>query len=265
VTPITRHCQWLGLWLAWASTGMPAWAQDTPAPPLAEDSPFVPLPLYSDGPDDGFLVSPGGIGNLPAPRQTVQSQLEGEFGVQVNGKLSVPTSAVRSWDEPLPDAAWTTEEGWRWELPGPISFFGQLGANGSILTDQEMAIFGKTGVLWKLPTFFWGEYQLRGGPTVTCTDPLRPVVSDRRSELFVQLDCKWPLPWQMKLEYQGYAVPALLSTPTDRLNQDLRLAFPLGDSGSLKLGAKHNLEYPAEVAPIWINQMELYVGLSLTR
>lgn len=210
-----------------------------------------------------FQVSP-----VPAGRQSHQTKLAGPWGLALTGSMSVPQPDV-SWDQPLQDTSWNTEESWKWPLNSQLTVYGQVGANGDAWVDQQRQVVGKTGVAWKLPTFLSGDCQLRGGPTLTCTDSLLQTGFDNKSEWWVELQCQWPVPlpvpWPVKLEYQGSAMPTLNAPVPERVAQDVRMAFPLGDSGQLKLGAKHNWEYSPDQVKSWLEQMQLYVGLTLKR
>jgi hypothetical protein len=82
--------------------------------------------------------------------------------------------------------------------------------------------------------------------------------------LFLEVLAKYPLPLpgQVGLEYQGEAVPALGTVGNQRINQDLRLAIPVGDSGVLKLGAKHQWD-DGGAARSWKDGMQVYLGLEV--
>ena len=108
------------------------------------------------------------------------------------------------------------------------------------------------------------ELTLRGGPSVTYADPLRPERTKERSEWLLEVQARWPILAGIGLEYQGTAAPAL--TPLDKswVNHDVRLAFPVGNTGKLRLGAKQRWEGVGEQrsAP---EGPQLYLGLELVR
>jgi hypothetical protein len=60
----------------------------------------------------------------------------------------------------------------------------------------------------------------------------------------------------------GAAVPALNAIDSHRVNQELRFAIPVGDSGLLKVGAKHQWD---ETAPRrdWRTGMQVFLGLEV--
>jgi hypothetical protein len=194
------------------------------------------------------------------PGQSLRRQTDGLFG-SVTAQVSWrDPRALR--EEPALDSPWKSDHNWQLSLAGPVFVFGQFGAAQDPVTTDEMKLQGKTGVGCKIPVPFGIEVQLRGGPAVKYSDPLAPGGTGEHSELFVEVQCRCPLPGQLGLEYQGSAVPALTPLERDRINQDLGLALPVGDGGKLRLGAKHQWESTPTPKP-WRDGMQLYVGFEL--
>jgi hypothetical protein len=200
-------------------------------------------------------------GELLPPGWAVRKQTEGLFG---------SVTAQVSWRDPHDllaaptlDSPWKTDQNWQLSLAGPVFVFGQFGAAPDPVTNDELKLQGKTGVGCKVPVPFGIEVQLRGGRSLTYNDPLGSDHGER-SKVFVELQCRCPLPGQLGLEYQGSAVPALTPAERDRINQDLGLALPVGDAGKLRLGAKHQWEsVPTTTRSSWLDGMQLYVGFEL--
>jgi hypothetical protein len=194
---------------------------------------------------------------LLPPGRSLRKQTEGPLG---------SVTAEVAWrdphEAPALDSPWKTDQAWRLPVVGPLFVFGQFGAAPDPVTTDELTLKGKTGVGCKLPVPFGIEVQVRGGPSVTHSDPLCQGGGAERSELFVELQARCPLPCQLGLEYLGSAVPALTPLERDRISQDLGLALPVGDAGRLRLGAKHQWESTPTPKP-WRDGMQLYVGFEL--
>jgi hypothetical protein len=155
-----------------------------------------------------------------------------------------------------------TEEAVRMTVAGPVYVFGQLGTNCDSLDSQELKISSRTGLGWEVLPWSLFEVQVRGGHCVSCDDPNRPERAREQSDLFLEMQCRCPLPGKLSLEYQSTATPALTVTERDRIDQDLRLAFPLGGLGQFRVGAKHSWENASATRP-WTEGMQVYVGLDL--
>jgi hypothetical protein len=202
-------------------------------------------------------------GELLPPGQAVRKQTEGPFG---------SVTAQVTWrdphdlrEAPALDTPWKTDQNWQLPLAGPVFVFGHFDATPDPVSTDELKLQGKTGFGCKVPVPFGIEVQLRGGRSLTYSDPLG---SDRgeRSQVFVELQCRCPLPGQLGLEYLGSAVPAMTPAERDRINQDLGLALPVGDLGKLRLGAKHQWESTTTTTATrssWLDGMQLYVGFEL--
>jgi hypothetical protein len=192
------------------------------------------------------------------PGRALRQQTEGPFG---------SVTAEVSWHDPHQapglDTPWKADHAWRLPVLGPVFVFGQFGAAPDPVTTDELKMQGKTGVGCKIPVPYGIEVQLRGGPSLSYGDPPGPNGTGvALSELYVELKCHCPLPGQLGLDYQGSAVPALSPLERDRINQDLGLALPVGDTGTLRLGAKHQWESTPTPKP-WRDGMQLYVGFEL--
>jgi hypothetical protein len=247
-----------------------------------EPEPASSLELLDPSGQDGCsLAQPPSILADPATRATPGSaetsrRLDGlpeeggrwKLRNQTDGLLGSLTSQVVlgdpgfAWDQPVPEEAWQTEEAWKLDVLGSVSVFGQVGAGQELTRFEDLKLTGRTGLAWKLPVGPGGEVLLRGGPSVTCADALRPALAQGRSELLLELTCRWALLGPVGLEYQGSATPALSPTDHDRLDQDVRLALPLGKLGRLRLGAKHSWENLTIPRP-WSDTMQLYLNFSV--
>jgi hypothetical protein len=240
-------------------------------PPDDQDRPAVDfnvprIPALGPVPDP---TRPGTSDLTPPPGRELDPlrfsrQTDGLWGT-LSGKQVIqdrPPSAA--WEDPTFKRSWESEESWRCKVAGPVALFGQMGATGGDVAQQDVKVSGRTGVACQVPVPLGAELVLRGGPSLTYTDPLRPEHTTARSELSVELQGRLPLLFGVGLEYQGTATPGLNPQERDRLQQDLRLAFPVGSSGKLKLGAKHKWENTVDPKPV-PDAMQLYLGLELTR
>lgn len=190
----------------------------------------------------------------------VQSSLTGDWGsLTSNVQL-----AATDWSDPMKRWGWQRDDSVSIALMGPWSFYGQLGANSNEAAQSDMKISGKTGLVCKMPLYSNGEIQLRSGPTFSCSDPLRDL-SQARSSWLLEIAARYPLVWGWGLEYQGTATPALTPTDHDQLNQDLRLALPIGPTGKVRLGARHQTVLsPTDPRPFSL-ETQLYLGVELAR
>jgi hypothetical protein len=168
-------------------------------------------------------------------------------------------------DNPLA-GGWRTDDSWNLDVTGPLFVFGSLAAGCNGLGGAEVNVTGKTGLGCKMAAPLGGEVTVRGGPLLTYTDPLRSEPVQEKSEVFVELQARYPLPLpgKMGLEYQGAAVPALGPLGNRRVNQEVRLAIPVGDAGLLKVGAKHQWDDAAAAAVrSWRDGMQVFLGLEV--
>jgi hypothetical protein len=60
------------------------------------------------------------------------------------------------------------------------------------------------------------------------------------------------------------AIPALTPQDRDKINQDVRLAFPVGETGKLQMGARHHWENTQDSRPL-PDSLQIYLGFQLTR
>jgi hypothetical protein len=192
-------------------------------------------------------------------QRKAKGQADGGLGT-FTAQTVVRDSAGATWEDPLFKREWKTDETWRFPMLGPFYLFGQFGANGDEAAAREVKVVGQTGLACKIPVGA-GELVLRSGPSVSHTDPRG--LKDR-SEMLVDVQARWPLLARIGLEYQGSACPALSPLDKDWVDQDVRLAFPLGAMGKLKVGAKHHWENVNEPRP-GADHTQLYMGLELTR
>jgi hypothetical protein len=197
------------------------------------------------------------------PRK-LENQSAGEWGSLTSKVVLQEGPAAAAWEEPLRKQAWQTEEAWKLPLAGPVFVFGQFGANSEEAAQQDMKVAGRTGLACKLPVGSAAELVVRSGPGVSYTDPLRPLHVRERSDWLVEVQARLPLLFGVGLEYQGSAAPSLSPLDRDQVNQDLRLAFPVGAAGKVQFGARHRWQNTPELRP-WSDGMQLYLGLELAR
>ncbi len=229
--------------------------------PRVEESP-ADLPLFVDRPHDGLVSDSVFAVPIPANSWSLHNKMEswwGSWTTQV-----VVRDPGEDWQEPLPLTGWQTDQAVRLELAGPLFAFSQLHAGCECMGAREPSVVSRAGLGWKLAPMAGSELLVRGGPVVTCSDPLLPERAQEHSELKVEVEYRCPLAGPLRLEYQGSATPTLTTTDIARLNQDVRFALPLGSSGQFRLGAKHDLQSFRTPLP-WTARMELYVGVTLGR
>jgi hypothetical protein len=202
----------------------------------------------------------------PPERGPIKAGDKGQFlFATVTGQQTLLLgSPAAGWDEPMAKRAWQAEQAWRCPVAGPLALFAQVGGAGEDPAQQDLKFAGKTGLACQVPVPLGGEFQLRSGPSVTCTDPLRPEKVQEHSELLVEVQGRLPLLFGAGLEYQGSAVPALTPLERDRITQDLRLALPVGTAGKLSFGARRRWEVVADPKP-GADSTQLYMGLELSR
>lgn len=272
--PTDRPFSKLVIWLSLASVlvlGMGVlFARDfTLDPESGRTDPVAPEKSSSAGsvlPQTPAIPIAGGETTSPSASgpssslSKVQTNLKGDWGsLTSNVQL-----AATEWSDPMKQWGWQRDDSVSIALTGPLSLYGQLGANSNEASQSDLKVSGKTGLLCKMPLYGDGEIQFRSGPTFTCADPLHDL-SQARSGWLLEIQARYPLVWGCGLEYQGTASPALASVDRDRLNQDLRLAMPLGNGGKVRLGARHQTVLsPADTRPLSL-EMQLYLGVELTR
>jgi hypothetical protein len=199
---------------------------------------------------------------IPAtPTRKVESRFAA-FGASLNSNVDVHERADA--DDPFDRTRWKADEAVRFPLWGSVYLFGQFGAGCDDAVTQEVNFSSRTGVGWKLPAWFGGDIQLRGGRAISYADTLRPEDAHEHTDVFIELQGQWSLLGPVKLEYSGTALPARTPLEHDRVNQDVRLAFPLRKTSSLRVGAKHNWEGGQTTPKPWTEATEVYLGLSLS-
>jgi hypothetical protein len=71
---------------------------------------------------------------------------EGEWG-SLTAQTTVQDGWVPSaWEEPAWKRSWQTNQSYRLPLAGPLSVFGQLGANSEEAAQKDMQVTGQTGL-----------------------------------------------------------------------------------------------------------------------
>jgi hypothetical protein len=200
----------------------------------------------------------------PRPPQKVSNNSQGWWGALTANVVLQDNGVVPAGDQTLRQGSWKTDQAWRCEVAGPFSAFGQLGANSTEVAQTDMQVNARTGLACKVPVAGLAEIVVRGGPGVSWTDPLRPERTLVNSDWLFEVQARCPLVFGAGLEYQASAVPALTPQMQDQLNQDLRVAFPVGSNGKVRVGAKHKWASTSTPQP-WTDGMQLYLGLELAR
>lgn len=233
--------------------------------------PSLPEALPMDGtagssPIPGLLDRGRGQGAGADPLERLPRQLngkqEGEWG-SLTAQVTLPqTPDSLLAPSPLPASAWQTDQALRLAMAGSFFVYGNLGTKIDATAPQTSQVAGQTGLAWKVPVGSQAEFQVRSGPRLTYVDPLRSTVRSQ-SDWLLEVQARCPLVYGVGLEYQGTAIPATSTTQHDQLNQDVHLAFPLGTSGKVQVGAKHRWESNTTPQPL-ADSMQLYLGLQLT-
>jgi hypothetical protein len=198
-----------------------------------------------------------------APKKAA-AKAEGEWGALTAQTTVQDGWAPAAWEQPDWKRTWQTSESYRLPLAGPVFVFGQLGANSGEAAQQDMQVTGQTGLACKLPLGPVADFQVRGGPRVAYTDPLRPERTSARSDWLLEVQARLPLLARVGLEYQGTAAPALTPLDHDWINQDVHLAIPVGAAGKFQFGAKHKWQDTAG-SRTGTDTTQVYVGLELSR
>jgi hypothetical protein len=230
----------------------------TPTPLPVLDPPRRLASEGSPGPSAGSWEQPD-----KRPRKVSQKSefLLGSLSSQIEVS---DAPQPRIWDDPTWKRTWQTDNSWQVSVAGPLSVFGQVGANSDEAQQANMKVSGRTGLSCKLPVGSLAECTFRSGPGVSYTDPLHPLRAQGRSDWLLEFQARWPLLFGIGLEYQGSALPALTPLQQDQLNQDVRLAMPLGSTGKLKVGAKRQWTGTFDQRAAWTDNTQLYLGLELS-
>jgi hypothetical protein len=220
------------------------------------ETPAVPRP--EDGQADWLVMdSPLAAG------QSLKSKTNSLFGSYTGEVAWHDPRALR--EAPALDTPWKADQTWHMDLAGPVFLFSEFGAAPDPITPDELKVKYRSGVGCKIPVGPL-QLQLQGGRCLTYNDPLGSDHGEH-TQVFVEVKarCPLPLPGQVGLEYQGSAVPALTPQDRDKINQDLGLAIPVGDSGRFRLGAKHQWESTTTTTAksSWLDGMQLYLGFEL--
>ncbi len=262
------RCRFLGRGLARVSLCLSAYlvavppasvrAQDSSAP-IVDLAPKVPTLVLDD--------MPWALRQGSTPTRKVQTKSDGEWGTVTSQVTLNDFDPASVWDDQVRQRAWKRDDSWRYSLTGQFFVFGQLGANSDEAAQADAKVNGRTGVACKLPLSLLGdgEVQLRSGPSLTYTDPFRTDRTREKSEWLLEVQGRLSLVAGVGLEYEGSMIPALTPYDKQSINQDIRLAFPLGDNGKFKLGAKRHWESFLQDARSGTDSTELYFGIELSR
>jgi hypothetical protein len=192
----------------------------------------------------------------------VKSQTDGPLGTLT--AQTVLRDPRPGHDNTVPDSDWKVDDAWKLEVAGPVFVFGQLGAVPDAISGEEVKVNARTGVGCKVPLLFGAEVAVQGGPALANPDALRPDRGRDQSSLFVEVQCRCPLPGQLGLEFQGTAVPGVGTATPNKFTQDVHLAVPVGDGGTLKLGAKRDWQdAPGAASRSWADGGQLYLGFEV--
>lgn len=272
----------LTLWRTFSSAGR----QTAPVEAANADGlyPWLTSPTSGDAPESVLPTPPNPLPNLDRDRlvdrpvapeinlwevpdtkpRKVSQKSEGLLG-SLNAQSEVTDLPVGDiWDDPSWKRSWKSDQSWQMGLAGPLSVFGQVGANSDEAGQSNMKVSGRTGLACKVPVGPLAEVTLRSGPGVSYTDPLHPLRTQGRSDWLLEVQARWPLLFGIGLEYQGSAVPSLTPMQQDTVNQDVRLALKLGSAGKLKLGAKRQWSGVLDRQAAWTDNTQLYFGLELS-
>lgn len=184
--------------------------------------------------------------------------------VSVGGELTFRDPDLVRRDPTQQGASWATDETLNVPVSDGIFVFGAVDAASESVDKQRLRWLGRTGVGVKLRPWLLNEVQLRGGPGMQYDDSASV---PERSQMFVEVTTKLPLPvlGLINVEYTGVALPSIVATERDRLNQNLKFAVPLSDVGSqFHFGARLNSEDGIPSTP-WVDRAQLYFGLQLKR
>jgi len=166
---------------------------------------------------------------------------------------------------PVRRNGWQHEDTVKMPLNDRFFLVGQLGANSDDADRQAYKVVGRTGIGWKLPPWLGGEIQIRGGRSVTNYDSTIVDTVPERIRSFYEINTKWPV-WRIfNLEYTQETHFAGAPDEHDTLNQDVRLAMPLSDTGQFHIGAKYYRYLDGAPTTPWLERLQFYLGLQYKR
>jgi hypothetical protein len=164
--------------------------------------------------------------------------------------------------DPAARNAWETDETVKVPVAKSVFFFNQMTGSTPAVEQQQYKWLNKAGVGLKLKPWLFQEVQVRTGPAVRYDDTstLSKGQSPEHPELFLEAVTKLPMPvvGPLNVEYTSYAVPAATPADHNQINQDFKLALPIG-GGQFHVGAKYKWE--AANATPWMDRMQLYLGV----
>ncbi|MFN4258583.1 MAG: hypothetical protein ACK4RK_04750 [Gemmataceae bacterium] len=164
---------------------------------------------------------------------------------------------------------WRTEESWQIPVLArlPLTLYGNVGVRSLDGSVMDMRMFGATGLKCTVASLLRGEMVVSGGPMLPAIDPWQIQRDQDRPDWIVEIQYRQPIIHQIKLEYSGLAKPTWTDSeraPLQQFNQDIRLAFPVGDTGQFRLGARYDWQNASEPRP-WMDNMQVYLGFTLRR
>ncbi len=213
---------------------------------------------------------PANVGPLPGGQpgqhtpQKVSSSRQGWWGALTSNVVVNDDPVVLAGEQPFWQRNWKADQSWRLDVAGPVSAFGQIGSTSTEVSQADMQVNARTGLACRVPVPGLAQLILRSALGVSYTDPLRPERTVAQSDWLFEVQARCPLLFGAGLEYQASALPALTPQMQDQLNQDLRVAFPVGASGKVRVGARHKWANTPTPSP-WSEGMQLYLGLELAR
>jgi hypothetical protein len=178
------------------------------------------------------------------------------------GKYTAQTTLsepLDEWHRLSHHPTWRSQEQLQLGLFGSMFVYGQMGGEGQADVGHYR-LNGRTGIGWKWQPLPRGEVQLRGGPVVSYDS----LLANRDQKLALELSARYPLVGDIRLEYTGVALPAITLTDRDQINQDVRVAVPLGEAGQIHVGARYRWEDTTH-GPVGPDRAQLYFGLQLKR
>ncbi|HEV3146383.1 MAG TPA: hypothetical protein VGZ47_21020 [Gemmataceae bacterium] len=183
---------------------------------------------------------------------------------RLNSKIVLIDSDPES-NVPVRRNGWQREDTVKMPLSDRFFIVGQFGANSDDTDRQAYKVIGRTGIGWKLPPWLGGEIQVRGGKSMTNYDSTAADIIPDRQRTFYEINTKWPV-WRIfNLEYTQETQFASTPDEHDKLNQDLRVALPLSDSGQFHIGAKYYRYLDGTMTTPWLERLQFYLGLQYKR